>query len=86
MLFMVATSILFVLNHHPEVAETEFPMLTAVTAISPGFGIPYPLLLLIVMVAIVFSCLLAGMERLSVGIELHGQERVLRFLAVSLVA
>ena len=50
MLFMVAAPILLVLNHYPGAAETEFPMLTVVTAISPGLGIPYLLLLLIAMV------------------------------------
>ena len=75
-----------VLNHYPGAAETEFPMLTVVTAISPGLGIPYLLLLLIAMVVTAFSCFLAGMERLSAGTELHGRERVLRFFAVSLVA
>lgn len=86
MLFMVAAPILLVLNHYPGAAETEFPMLTVVTAISPGLGIPYLLLLLIAMVVTAFSCFLAGMERLSAGTELHGRERVLRFFAVSLVA
>ena len=84
MLFMVAAPILLVLNHYPGAAETEFPMLTVVTAISPGLGIPYLLLLLIAMVVTAFSCFLAGMERLSAGTELHGRERVLRFFAVSL--
>ncbi|UQT50264.1 hypothetical protein M5E87_12440 [Flavonifractor plautii] len=79
MLFMVAAPILLVLNHYPGAAETEFPMLTVVTAISPGLGIPYLLLLLIAMVVTAFSCFLAGMERLSAGTELHGRERVLRF-------
>ena len=56
MLFMVAAPILLVLNHYPGAAETEFPMLTVVTAISPGLGIPYLLLLLIAMVVTAFSC------------------------------
>lgn len=86
MLLTVAVPILLVLNHYPGAAETEFPMLTVVTAISPGLGIPYLLLLLTVMVVIAFSCFLAGMERLSAGTELHGWERVLRFFAVSLAA
>ena len=39
--FHGAAPILLVLNHYPGAAETEFPMLTVVTAISPGLGIPY---------------------------------------------